>query len=70
MSQYTNSEQEKIGVELCRKAPFAGKPVLIIYDDPPSPRTAPMLFDKGVAEFLLGQIAEHWPEVIASYVQK
>jgi hypothetical protein len=58
MVYHTNSEGEKIGIELAK---LNGQSVLIltIFDDPPPRGTgqrAPMLLDEGLKEWLLYQL--------------
>lgn len=60
MATYFNSEGERVGIERCTAEPFVGKPLLVIYDDPPPRGTgtqAPMLLDGGTVAWLTEQLA-------------
>ena len=55
-SEWTNSELEKISIQIPQRGHFAGQPVLVIHDDGVSGAEAPMLFDRGTQNWLLKQI--------------
>ena len=58
---HVNTEGERIAIERVTDGPFAGRQVLVLYDDPPPNGTgqrAPMLLDEGTRRWLLDALAE------------
>ncbi len=59
ISEYVNSENEKISIKSCDSGPFAGQLILVIHDDARAGGTqAPMLLDNGTMCWLTNMLRE------------
>lgn len=52
LSEHTNSEGERITIDLINDGAFAGRQVLCVRDDPPGTAIAPHLLDDGTKKWL------------------
>ena len=61
-----NSQHEKMEIQRAGDGDFKGRPIIILYDDPPSQSRAYHLFDEPTAQFLLEEIRNWYPNLIPS----
>lgn len=63
MSSHTNSQFERVSIEPARAEAFEGQPILILHEDGPLNRTAPMLLDHGTAAYLVRECIRLYPDL-------